>query len=364
MNAMKILLIEDDAQQQEAFKDSVEVFNDKNQLNVEYEIAEDIPDALKKVDGSYDGAIIDLKLGNDKGGGNKIVHQLSDSFTRIPIIFVTAFVSEVIDHQSIIKKRRRIDGTYESDFQLFEKICNTGLTRIMGGRGIIEKSLSKIFLENLLPQKEKWVSYGIKYLEEDPERTEKALLRYALNHLFQLLEENDENCFPEEVYLHPPLSDDITTGSIVEEKASNQPFVVLSPACDLVLKKRTGKFRTDCVLFVEIENTNDIVSIALDGITKKSKKKDRLEEVFKNNYTFYYHWLPKTDFFKGGFLNFRKLQTQGEDEFREQFEKPLIQISPFFVKDIVSRFSSYYARQGQPDIDSKAVVDCYTQQQP
>ena len=28
-----------------------------------------------------------------------------------------------------------------------------------------------------------------------------------------------------------------------------------------------------------------------------------------------------------------------------------IQISPSFVKDIVARFSSYYARQGQPNID-------------
>ncbi|MFQ2549269.1 hypothetical protein ACK305_18520, partial [Aeromonas caviae] len=44
-------------------------------------------------------------------------------------------------------------------------------------------------------------------------------------------------------------------------------------------------------------------------------------------------------------------QRHSEAELSSQYDKPLIQISPAFVKDIVSRFSSYYARQGQPDID-------------
>ena len=350
MNTMKILLVEDLKEQQDAFKDSVEVFNDRNQLKVEYEIAEDISSALEKIDGSYDGAIIDLRLGNDESGGNEIVRQLRDPFTRIPVIFVTAFVDDVIDHQSIINKRRRQDERYESDLTLFQGIYNTGLTRIMGGRGVIEENLTEVFLNNLLPQIETWVSYG----ETDLARTEKALLRYALNHLFQLLEEGDENCFPEEVYLYPHVSETITTGSIVKEKTSNQPFVILSPACDLVIEQHNGEFRTDHILLVEIESVND----ALEG----RRNRNRVESLVRNNRQ-YRHWLPSTKFFEGGVVNFRKLKTLNENEFREQFEKPCIQISPPFVKDIVSRFSSYYARQGQPDIDSADFVNHYTQQQ-
>ena len=349
MNTMKILLVEDDKQQQDTFKDSVEDLN-KNQLNVEYEIAEDISSALKKIDGSYDGAIIDLRLGDDEAGGNEIVRQLGDPFTRIPIIFVTAFVDSVIDHPSVIKKRHREDGTYDSDLILFQGIYNTGLTRIMRGRGIIEENLTEVFLKNLLPQIETWVSYG----KEDSERTENALLRYTLNHLFQLLEEGEENCFPEEVYLYPHVSKDITTGSIVKEKTSNQQFVVLSPACDLIIEQDSGTFRTDHILLVEIESVDD----ALEG----RRNKNRVESLVKNNRQ-YYHWLPQTDFFEGGVLNFRKLKTMHQTVFDEQFETPSIQISPFFVKDIVSRFSSYYARQGQPDIDSKDFVARYTAQQ-
>ena len=93
-------------------------------------------------------------------------------------------------------------------------------------------------------------------------------------------------------------------------------------------------------------------------VVSNKDRKNRLNTLFTNRPQ-YYHWLPETNFFDGGFLNFRKLKTLSEDEFREQFEKPSIQISPFFVKDIVSRFSSYYARQGQPEIDSKDFVDYY-----
>ena len=284
---MKILLVEDDKQQQDAFKNSVEVFNDRNQLKVEYEIAADLPGALEKIDGSYDGAIIDLRLGNDKEGGNKIVRQLHDPFTRIPIIFVTAFVSEVIDHPSVIKKRHRTVETYNSDLTLFQGIYNTGLTRIMGGRGVIEENLTEVFLNNLLPQIETWVSYG----ETDLARTEKALLRYALNHLFQLLEE-EERCFPEEVYLYPPLSDNITTGSIVKEKTSDQPFVVLSPACDLVIR-RNGKSNTDHILLVEIESMNE----ALEGSRSKKQGYEKLLIIDANTCIGY----PKLIFFKVGF---------------------------------------------------------------
>ena len=346
---MKIMLVEDAKGQRDAFENSVEVFNDKNQLNVEYELAEDISSALKKIDGSYDGVIIDLRLGDDEEGGNEIVRQLRGPLTRIPIIFVTAFVDSVIDHPSVIRKRSRLDEeTYDSDLLLFQGIYNTGLTHIMGGRGIIEENLTKVFLKNLLPQIETWVSYG----KEDSERTEKALLRYTLNHLFQLLEEGEENCFPEEVYLYPPLSEDITTGSIVTEKTSDWQFVALSPACDLVIRPN-GKSNTDHILLVEIESVNN----ALGG----SRSKGKVRELVNNKHQ-YLHWLPQTDFFEGGVLNFRKLKTVNKVDFDDQFKTPSIQISTFFVKDIVSRFSSYYARQGQPDIDSEDFFTRYTQQ--
>ena len=213
------------------------------------------------------------------------------------------------------------------------------------GTGLIEQTLNEVSLTNLFPQIETWVSYGA----ENSERTEKALLRYTLNHLLQLLEDDEERCFPEEFYLYPPTLDRITTGSIV--KTDEQSFVVLTPACDLVPRGQNGEPNTNHILLTEIES--------VDKVLGGSKRKSKVTELCRNRLQ-YYHWLPKTDFFEGGILNFRKLTTLDKDDFDEKFGKPTIQISPSFVKDIVSRFSSYYARQGQPDIDSEDFVNRYT----
>ena len=416
MKPLKILLVEDDTDYQNIFKDDVEVFkNQPNNMDVDFEIAENVREAVTKIDESYHGAdesyhgaIIDLQLSGNEEGGNEIVQILYEEFTKIPIIFVTSFADSVNNHPSVIKIRRREDGSYHSDLLLFQQIRDIGLTYIIGGGGLIETQLREVFLENLLPQIDTWIRYGETYKETDPKRTEKALLRYTLNHLFQRLEADNELFLPIEFYLYPPLPDKITTGSMVKE--NNQWFVVLSPACDLVF--RNGQFGTERILFVEIEKEADIVSRVLkrsqkitdeekekkvkenilqffeteeevdivnrvlnhlkritDEQKKEEKKNDMLQKISGDNYAFYYHWLPPVKFnisegghldFEGGFLNFRKLEALPLKKFRARFKDPLIQISPFFVKDIVSRFSSYYARQGQPDIDSTDFATRYT----
>ena len=379
MNPLKILLVEDETIPQNAFKNDVEVFKGQpNNPTVEYEIVDNVYDAVEMIDVSFNGAIIDLKLGGNEDGGNEIIQILHKEFTKIPIVFVTSYPDLVVDHPSVIKIRSRDVGSYRVDLLLFQQIREIGFTDIIGGGGLIEQKLHEVFLENLLPQIETWISYGEAYKETDPKRTEKALLRYTLNHLLQRLEEDNELFFPEEVYLYPPVLDEVTTksklttGSIVKE--NTQWFVVLSPACDLIMRKG-GQF-TERILFVEIEKETDIVNKALNHlqrITDEDEKEKVQENILQrlagNNYTFYYHWLPPVKFkisddepldFEGGFLNFRKLEALSKKKFTAKFKDPLIQISPSFVKDIVSRFSSYYARQGQPDIDSEDFIDRYT----
>ena len=48
--------------------------------------------------------------------------------------------------------------------------------------------------------------------------------------------------------------------------------------------------------------------------------------------------------------------TMTKVDFSSSFEEPIIQVSMHFVKDIVARFSSYFARQGQPDFDCKFIA--------
>lgn len=348
MSAFRLLLVEDNDEDLSTCRDTVEKYKDEKQREIELVECKSVEEAFTKLDSSFDGAIIDLKLAYQGNEGNQIIARITELHFRIPVAILTGTPDTVdMDFAYIgVFKKGDPGAGYADLLDSFWGIYNTGLTRIMGGRGIIEETLNTVFRQNLLPQKDKWVSYG----KDNSLKTEKALLRHTLSHLIQLLDDDVDRCFPEEVYLAPPLSKSIRTGSIVNEKNSDQMFSVMNPACDLVVRQN-GQFKTDRILFVEIEKEQLVIDSALNEITRAEKRESRLKTVFGNNYTDYYHWLPETDFFNGGFLNFRKLSTLTIKEFNERFEAPKIQISSSFVKDVVARFSSYYARQGQPDIE-------------
>jgi hypothetical protein len=350
MDEIKIIVVEDNAFEQKLFVDSVRVYQEKYGRKVDYVFSSNTIDAIKVIDASYDGAIIDLKLEDEEEGGNLIVQKLMESLLRIPVIFVTGHPDLVERTPPVVNVRPRGEGTYELDLNFFFSLAVSGLSKIMGGRGIIEQTLNKVFLENLLPQHSIWGNYGL----SDSSRAEKALLRYAINHLSHLLED-EEYFYPEEVYLIPPMLTGFKTGSIVREKGQEKYYVILNPACDLVVRVG-GQISTDRLLVVEIDDGAKVYDYILRKLPTQEERSEKLQKIFRNGHTLYHHWLPKTTFFPGGFINFRKLSTLTLSECRKTFEAPGIQISSQFVKDILSRFSSYYARQGQPDIDCAPAV--------
>ena len=343
MEALKLLLVEDNPGDVEVFEDAVTMCNEKYPLKIMPTICTTVEEAFKKLDSSYDGAIIDLRLADQGDEGNQVIKRIEESYFRIPVVILTGTPDAVDTSHTYICVLKKGDpgAEYESIFNIFRDIYNTGLTRILGGRGIIEKALNNVFRLNLLPQLEKWIGYGREY----PERTEKALLRYTLSYLLHMQDSDENKSFPEEVYLYPLHDKEIRTGCIVKERKSRQPYVILTPACDLVL--RDDKRNADRFLLVEIDTHS---SLFPDPPTSASKEKEE-ERAFRNNKLQYHHWLPRTKFFEGGFINFRKLTNLPIQEFEDRFGEPLIQISPVFVKDIIARFSGYYARQGQPEID-------------
>ena len=349
MSELRILLVEDDERDLERCRRDLKNYKEDKQREIELVECETLDDVLEELEIPFDGVIIDLELTPGGDEGKQVIRQIRESLFRIPIFIFTG-KPEGADES--IKGIEVFTKATTNFYDLVDELCetsDTGFTDILGGGGKIEELLSKVFLENLLQQRKKWVSYG----KTDLERTKNALLRYTLNNLLQFLDEDGKPHFREEFYLYPHVSKHITTGSIVREKTSNRPFVILSPACDLVIRQN-GTSNTGHILLVETESIDN----ALDG----SRSKGKVKELVRNRHQ-HLHWLPKIKRFEGGVLNFRKLETLNKNDFDEKFDQPLIQISPFFVKDIVSRFSSYYGRQGQPDIDSDDFVDCYIQQQ-
>jgi len=184
------------------------------------------------------------------------------------------------------------------------------------------------------------------------------------DHIVDLVDVESEKYFPEEMYIAPVASQALKTGCIVKIKNMDKYFIVLSPACDLAQAK------TDRILVCLIENTDgllekivakqqDIQILDDDDEATRNQKKARQDKKRKSEHTKfsqniaapYYHYLPKTKVFAGGVINFRHLETYELDSFKVLFENPTITVASAFTKDIVARFSAYYARQGQPEFD-------------
>lgn len=55
------------------------------------------------------------------------------------------------------------------------------------------------------------------------------------------------------------------------------------------------------------------------------------------------------------------MKTYQLEKFVEEYGSPKVKVQENFVKNILNRFSAYYARQGQPDFDfkseAKSIID-------
>jgi hypothetical protein len=350
MTEIHLLCVEDDDNDIAGCRDSVEVYEREHSVKIHLSIAKDLKEASDKLLQPFDGAIVDLRLRGNAGEGNTVLQRLRDNCFRMPVVILTATPGDLATTYPVVKTFTKGTAKYSEIFDVFFKIYKIGLTQIIGGRGKIENSLALIFEKNIMPTWEMWVPYA-----EAGKDTEKPLLRYVLSHMLESLDADDDICFKEEMYLHPPVSPALRLGSLINEIGKSDFYVVLTPPCDLASRKGKSP-KTDRFLIAKIEDNSKIISEAIEKEETAEKKKDRIKEVIKNNYKGHLHWIPDVAFFGGGFINFRKIDGIDKETLEKRFNlPPQIQIAPHLIKNILARFSSYYARQGQPDLDFKEI---------
>lgn len=357
MNSIKILIVEDNENEVEIYKTTIKRYEIQHERKVIFEIAFSVEEAKQKIDGSFDGAIIDLKLSHKGNEGSEVIENVKSNF-RVPLFIYTGTPDNVDeDLKDKLKIYTKGEVTLDPILDEISEIHKTGLTKIMGGRGVIEETMNDIFWNNIFPTIESW-----KVISKKRE-TESSLLRYVVNHLIELLDNDSECSFSAETYIFPPVSNHFKTGSILKDKKDGSSYIILSPACDMV-KRCDGKIKTDRILIAQIQDyRNTEVKSAIKKInnpaTKPEDKADaevKINKIIRNNYSLYYHFLPFTKFYSGGVINFRRINTYTSEEVFSTFGEPIVQISNFFMKDVIARFSSYYSRQGQPDLDFEIVI--------
>lgn len=351
MEPLNLLLVEDDEGVVKTYKSTINVYETKNNCKINLLESISVEGSIELIGRSIDAAIIDLKLGDDPDGGNKIIRNIHEKSYRFPITVLTGTPDETDTNLPLLSIKTKGDDFEEILDDIFS-VYDTGITKIFGGRGLIEETMDKVFWDSVIPHLDIWKKYS-----SEGENIEKALIRFTISHLHHLIENDVNASLPEEMYIK---GDTLGTGSIVKNKQSENFHIVVSPACDMV-KHSKNSFKTTKVALCEIEKYDDVIPEYLGETNSTPKKIKAVERLIKNNHTNYYHWLPEAKLFSGGFINMRHMQTyevtSEKNEISEEFDTPMCIISPHFMKDIISRFSGYYARQGQPDFSFKSIAE-------
>lgn len=336
MISFKILHLEDEQENITNFQRTITRYNRENNCNIEYEAVLTLENFNKKDIREYNAAIVDIKLNGNPVEGYAALEQMKESLERIPSVIYTGTDSQNDNKYALKTFTKGDDNVDEKILDFFANIYKAGIMNILGDRGQIEQILSKIYNNNIKHNIEEWLSLAA----EDPSKCETALLRFVGHCIEDMLHTDCEKTYSAEVYISPLLNEELSPGLILQDSYDNK-FIVITPACDLAL--HDGNRNTNVIQLCSIED----ITKHFPGISNsaKNKRRDAL-----NNKKNMFHYLPKCKIFEGGLINFQGLKTIEISELESGNYKVIAKIASPYLKNILARFSNYYARQGQPDI--------------
>lgn len=366
MRELKLLVVEDDPGQISNYKRDIKSFNLESDVIIIPTILDNKEDAIETLSDEtqiFDAAIVDLKLDNktndvNEFSGNEVIRKIKSNL-RFPVFVVTGtpqdLDSDLKEESSIFKVKTR--GEENDYLEQLVLIFNTGITNILGRKGEIEKLLNNIFWKHLSSSLEMWISDTVR----NPSQKEKSLLRYTILHILEYLDQDLEKYHPTEFYITEPIKSNIFTGDIITYQGER--YIILTPSCDIILRNN-GERNASRILFCKIKSLAEVIenftNLSRNTGTNNSTRKS-LEKLIQNNGKQNYHFIPKSNFIEAGFIDFQdKLTISNLDVDRFILSGEIIRIATVampFLKDIISRYSNYYARQGSPDFDTVEIYN-------
>lgn len=358
---IKILVVEDDADQAEAYIDAAKDL-DTEEFAIELVVKTSAPDARSELLSSdFDGAIVDLNLSSGDPGeasGNKVLLEITGKH-RFPVFVVSGNLQNLdaaIECSGFLKTFNR-DTSNDEIFNEFIRIHATGITRILGGRGKIEKHLGEIFWRHLAQDFDHWDAGG--------RDSEKTLLRYAVAHLAEYLDlpsdDEKEHHHEAEFYVIPPIRPHIATGDILEHGGNR--YIVLSPPCDVAIRDIENEkpvINAGSILLAPLIRIDrqafDNAGLIHSTNDNSNGRAALLAELIKGQREKYV-FLPGYRGLYPAIANLQNPKVWSLDQFLGATR--LATVAGAFLKDIQSRFAAYYGRQGQPDLDKSGLVKKY-----
>ncbi len=362
---MKLLIVEDEKDIRDSYEKQIKLFNKDFPADFfEADYAINYSEADNNMGYDYDAVILDLKLSKTDVDykGKELLEEIKSNLRYVS--YVITGNPEAIEEQKADENaffRIRVKGEANADFTVILKeiraIYNTGITRILGNTGVIEEYLNNIFWNHLSSSVDLWINDN----KRNNEQKEKSLLRYTLLHMQEYIDEEVEVYHPNEFYITKPVKKNIFTGDIIEWRDSR--YVILTPSCDIVLRKG-GKRNASKILLCKIKLLSEVVenyNTLTKDTGKSNENRTRFYKYIQNNNKQNFHFIPKGTSIDAGLIDFQDKLTVPENEVVKYIEsKEMVRIATVsqpFLKDIISRYSNYYGRQGSPDFDSDEIYD-------
>ena len=359
---IKILLLEDDETQVDELTITAERLGEEKNIQTDFVVFSSLTAEVyeKLVKEHFDFLVVDLSLSGDDADHFSWKDFIDIVFKKfhIPIIINSWNPDPNIpEENSLVKLFNRSNPSEELLNYIFN-VYKTGITKVFWRNWPINSALTDLIYRGELPDIQKWISHWTTTFN-----SEESLARYILSYLESRLSNNYKNFHTEEVYLKVKTEEigndqsiKLKTWRIIKPINSDKLYIIMNPACDIA----SNKFDNIICLHIEplahvFDNsfTNNINNYfnGVDGAKKK------IENTIKEKNGYYWMILPKTSLCEGGRINFKKIKSLDRNQISQTnswyliWYEAICDMAPLFVKDIISKFSSYYARQWTPDYE-------------
>ncbi len=346
---INILLIEDDETQVKSMKDIAEAYEISNGCKIQIDsIDNDSMIGNKLFENKYDCIVVDINWGDkNPEGGRKLIDKIINK-KRIPLIVYAGNLSYVedIEEQIGFKKFARTTP-FNNVIDEIIRIKKLKIFDLIGYDGSLDQKITKIFWDDL--------DNTIKLIEDIPEYDDsEALVRMLTTRIVNKLnitEGGKQKYF--EFYISPSVSDEVHNGDIYSINGEN--YLVILPECQILHHHD----KPIAVVHIDYEKAKDKILDVLKA--PEARRHKAFNENFSLEKSPSEHFLPPYRDNGVGVIEFGNVSSFSREKFLK--ENKIASINPNYMKNIQSRFSQYYARQGQPDIDIDHLISSLNNKQ-
>lgn len=343
---MKLLIVEDNASERQVYERSVSSLTD---LDINLEFATSYEEALEKFQSfKPDCIFIDIKLmsGNvENTKGNDLFEFISKYKSSKIIRIITSHVGDIepeikeLANNTLFKIHNRTELPFVDIIRETYELFNSPIYSLVNLDDEILNQIRDVYYKQI----DSLMSNGD--ITDGLERP--RLLRYISSKFYELFSVNEhtlDEVYDWEMFFCPPVLNFLYSGDILHKKESEDYFIILNPPCDLTPRGNGETNAEECILAkLDSVDLRTYVNQETGKFTGTGKNIITNKE---NNY----HFIPQIKELGPFRINFRKVFHLDKSNVESDYTR-IASIAPAFMKEVLHRFSSYYSRQGQPDLD-------------